>query len=182
MDGSVAELAKRWGISRQGCAKWLKDHGIPVVRHRVNFERADAARAQELNPLQQQRSLHQRTAGSSAPLRPQSPKPNQLPPLASLPAAHLKRELVRLEKETLLLAKLKGSLVDAEQVAAETEARFRADAEALLNWPASIAPEFAAELGLDERQIHALLDKYVRAFMRARSMVAVDTDRGGARA
>src|SRR5690349_1249565 len=74
----------------------------------------------------------------------------------------------------LQLKEKRGQLVYGEQVADEKEARFRADAEALLNWPARIAAEFAAELGADEHRAFAALDRAVRAFMRERSIVVAD--------
>ncbi len=77
----------------------------------------------------------------------------------------------RIRRERLRNDQLEGILVNRAEVEAATEARFRADAESLLDWPASIAPDLAAELGTDERQTHAALEKYVRQFMQERSML-----------
>jgi hypothetical protein len=75
----------------------------------------------------------------------------------------------KVQKERIALEKLEGSLVDSAQVEGAVEARFRADAESLLNWPAGVAADMAVELGVDERTMHSVLDKYVRNYMRGRS-------------
>jgi hypothetical protein len=78
----------------------------------------------------------------------------------------------RVRQARLKNDQLEGSLVDKEEVAAATEARIRADAQALLGWPKQVAATLAAELGLTERQLFVVLDREVRKFMKQRSMVA----------
>jgi len=207
---SIREYARQRGVSHTAIQRRIARGRITLVDGQIDPDVADAQWEQNRDALQHARGAHSRGRAPAAPPAKSAPTPAAVRPVAApvraqqpsatvgrqpgptasgpssavgrLPEIQAAREAVKLQKEKLLYEKLNGTLVDAEQVAAETEARFRADAEALLNWPALIAPEFAAELGVDERQIHALLDKYVRAFMRDRSMVAVDTDRGGARA
>ncbi|MCC6860866.1 MAG: hypothetical protein IT158_20025 [Bryobacterales bacterium] len=67
--------------------------------------------------------------------------------LSKADAAHKVSATEANRRRVLALAELR-ELVNAEAVASATEARFRADAEALLNWPASISAEMAAEHGL----------------------------------
>ena len=55
----------------------------------------------------------------------------------------------------------------------ETEARIRQDSDALLNWPARVAADIAAAVGVEERIMHRVLDQCVRTFMRERSMLPV---------
>lgn len=62
-------------------------------------------------------------------------------------------------------------LVRAEEVESATEARFRAEAQALLNWPARTHAEMAAELGVDARLLLVTLERYVEKFMQERSSV-----------
>jgi hypothetical protein len=81
-----------------------------------------------------------------------------------------KIERYRLENEVR-----SGKLVDRAEVESATEARFRADAEALLSWPARVAATMAAEFGTEERATHTILEKYVRQFMSERSKAVVST-------
>lgn len=99
---------------------------------------------------------------------------NEKAATASIFESRKRKEAALAGLRELQLKERRGELVDAEQIAAETEARFRADAEALLNWPASIAPEFAAELGIDERRAYELLNRGIHKFMRERSMVGIE--------
>lgn len=75
----------------------------------------------------------------------------------------------RAEKMRLENEKSRGVLVNASEVESATEARFRADSEALLSWPTAVSAEMAAELSIQERLLFPVLDRYVRAFMRERS-------------
>lgn len=89
--------------------------------------------------------------------------------------ADLEREALmeRIRRDRLRNDKEERRLVDRSEVEAATEARFRADAEALLNWPLIVHREVAAELGSDERTTRLVLEKYVRQFMTERSMAGV---------
>lgn len=78
-------------------------------------------------------------------------------------AERIRRDRLRNDKE-------ERRLVDRAEVESATEARFRADAEALLNWPLLVHREMAAELGVEERMMRLALDKFVRRFMTERSM------------
>lgn len=175
MIGSVQDWAKRHQISRQAAYKRLRSHGIPIKDGKVDFETADARWDQGVNALQQARSRGRAAAPrqNQATQRGARRKKSADTTPSSLADAQLQRELIRIEKDDLELQARKGKLVDAEQVAAETERRFREDAEALLAWPARVSAEMAAELGVGNRQLRDVLAKYVRQFMRERSMVAV---------
>lgn len=89
--------------------------------------------------------------------------------------ADLEREALmeRIRRDRLRNDKEERRLVDRSEVEAATESRFRADAEALLNWPLIVHREVAAELGSDERTTRLVLEKYVRQFMTERSMAGV---------
>jgi hypothetical protein len=60
-------------------------------------------------------------------------------------------------------------LVPSDVVESAVEGRFREDAEALLNWPSRVSAEMAAELGVEDRLMAVVLEKYVRDFMELRS-------------
>jgi hypothetical protein len=78
-------------------------------------------------------------------------------------AERIRRDRLRNDKE-------ERRLVDRAEVESAIEARFRADAEALLNWPLLVHREMAADLGVEERMVRLALEKYIRQFMTERSM------------
>ncbi len=81
------------------------------------------------------------------------------------------REWLRLEREKLQWKKELGELIDAAETGRAIEARFRADSEAILNWPARVVAEMAAEVDVDDRVLSAALEKYIRRFMSERASV-----------
>jgi hypothetical protein len=168
---SVAEWAKAEGISHQAANKRIRVHGIPKHGGKVDPDEARRIFEGTKDVRQQERG--------AKPKRPEA-EPLDIPGAAAdtgiagrRPEIQTALDAVKLKREKLRLKREEQSLVDAEQVASATEARFRADAEALLNWPARVAADMAAEIGTDERITHAALDKYIREFMRERSMVPV---------
>ena len=107
------------------------------------------------------------------------PKPTvvgqKIEPSREQSKADLEREALseRIRRDRLRNDKEERRLVDRAEVESATEARFRADAEALLNWPLLVHREVAAELGSEERTTRLVLEKYVREFMTGRSMAKV---------
>lgn len=174
MIGSVAEWAKRHGISRQAAYKRLKAHGISITSlGKVDFERADGIWAASMNLLQQQRGAGAKQSRTPMP-SPSAPPVSDHQPATSVPSLALsqaRREALRVKREAIELAKLQGELVAANEIESQVEARFRADSEALLNWPMRVSAEMAAELGIAERRCRDVLRKFVRQFMVERSML-----------
>jgi hypothetical protein len=168
---SVAEWAKAEGISHQAANKRIRVHGIP--KHGGKVDPDEARRIFEGT-----KDVRQQERGAKPKRREEEPL--DIPGAVAdtgiagrRPEIQTALDAVKLKREKLRLKQLEGSLVDADEISSATEARFRGDAEALLNWPARVSAEIAAELGTDERLTHAALDKYVRQFMRERSMVPV---------
>jgi hypothetical protein len=89
--------------------------------------------------------------------------------------AELEKEVLiqRAEKMRLENEEQRRVLVNRADVESSVESRFRQDAEALLTWPSSVSAELASELGVQERILFPVLDRYVRQFMRDRSNVGV---------
>lgn len=113
MIGSVADWAKRHGITRQAAYKRLKVHGIPFVGDgRIDFDRADVIFSMSVNPLQQQRG---KGVPSSVPVleSPTGPGAGTISPLA---LAQHQREMIRLERERLKLDTEKGLVVQVTQI------------------------------------------------------------------
>ncbi len=173
---SIREYARRKGLTHQAILKRVRSGRISLVDGKIDPARADAEWDEKRDVLQQQRGAkHSRGAECHEDV-PDIDDHNSKPPEAknrSLAEAQRLDAWIKVNERKLRFEQLKKTLVDAEKVRAEVEARFRNDAEALLNWPARISADLAAELGTDERLTHAALEKYVRQFMRERSMVPV---------
>ncbi len=121
-------------------------------------------------------------AAPSLPSSEAAAPPPQLEPAGDTSRGEAQRmlEWLRVQQAEAELKKFEGTLVDANEIASATEARFRADAEALMDWPGQVSADLAAEFDLDAHSLHLALDKAVRAFMRDRSMVSVPGAAAGA--
>jgi len=95
-----------------------------------------------------------------------------------LPRSHLPDQLLRArikkEREDGLIKEMErkkrqGELVDAEEVRAATQARAVAEREALLAWPRRVSADMAVDLGVEERLLLQVQQKYIREFLAERS-------------
>lgn len=185
MVGSVAEWAKRHGISRQAAYKRIREHGIPQLSGgKIDFDAADARFAASVNPLQQQRGTkHREVVPPKPPAVVPAADPSRLNRdelaaclaiskalgVSMLAAAQLRAQLVKIEDGNLDLAEKRGTLIDRESVERSAFDRARAERDAWLNWPARIAPMLAAELGINERTLYAALQRELRSELDSRS-------------
>ncbi len=81
---------------------------------------------------------------------------------ASLLQARTVNEVVKAQTNKVRLARLKGELVDRPQAIAHVFRLARAERDAWLNWPARVAAQLAADLGVDAHTLHVALDAAVR--------------------
>ena len=142
---TVAQWAAQERISVQAANKRIRQHGIPRHGSKIDSDEAKAKFESQKDVRQQERGA--KSGKVSAPPPRQQQRGGNQDLSSNRPAIQTALDATKLKREQLKLKQLEGSLVDAEQIKSETESRFRADAEALLNWPARIAAEFAAELG-----------------------------------
>jgi len=163
----VAIAAEREGITPQAYNKRLRRLGIKAQDGTVDPSEVKRR-------FEHTKDVRQQERGTAAKRKPAAEvgqsvgRDKQRPARQDIQTAI---DAVKLKRNQLELKKLEGSLIDAEEAEAEYEKRTRDDAEALLNWPGRVAAEMAAELGIEDRRLHALLDTQVRVFMRERSMV-----------
>lgn len=69
------------------------------------------------------------------------------------------------ETDEIELERLKGSLVDRARATKLAFAFARGIRDSWQNWPARVAPEMAAELGVDQHVLMTVLDQYVRTHL-----------------
>jgi hypothetical protein len=96
---------------------------------------------------------------------------NSVNPGKGMTLLHAKtaNEVVKAQMGKVRLARMKGDLVDRSQAIAHVFALARAERDALLNWPAQIAAEFAAELlevGVSQHTVLVGLDQRLGNYLQ----------------
>lgn len=181
------QYATHAGISRGAVQKAIKTNRI--VFHQdgsIDAAASDKKRAAETDPSQQRgrQAPENRVAPvpadavgavnealSDAGLQPPSD-----PGLTTFVQARTANEILKAKERKVRLAKLSGSLVDANRAAALVFALGRQERDSWLNWPARVAAQMAAELGVDGRAMMLLLDTYVRRHLDELSEIKLPLD------
>lgn len=145
---SKSEFARLQGVSKaavsQYCAK-----GMPVRDDgRIDPAAAEAWLDANINPTR-------RRAGRAA----------ERGSVPSLAAVRVEGEAHKNEMLRLRLAKTRGELIERRTVERTVFARARLERDAHLNFVVRVAAELAGELGLDERQLFAALDRRMRTHL-----------------
>ncbi len=71
-------------------------------------------------------------------------------------------EFQKMKRTELALKKEKGELIDKATVKAHVFKMGRQVRDSWVNWPARVAALMAADLNIDEHEMHTILEKYVR--------------------
>lgn len=130
------------------------------------------------------RNTESREAGTRGQaVRPTSPEGEGAPAGAvagaggaSLLQARTVNEVVKAQTNKVRLARLKGELIDRSQAIAQVFRLARAERDAWLNWPARLAPQLAAQFGVDAHAMHVALETAVRAHLAELGEVRVRVD------
>jgi hypothetical protein len=83
--------------------------------------------------------------------------------------ARIKREREEGTLKEIERKKRQGELIDAQEVKAASQARANAEREAMLAWPRRISADMAVDLGVEERLLLQVLQKYIRQHLTERS-------------
>jgi hypothetical protein len=195
-----AEWAKSHGFSRQYVQKLLKQGKISLKDGKVDPFDADRRLAAFRDPIQHAVKGPKRAetgqnragrryegdddldAGNDDGVDDTTGLREDELPSSSLPD-QLLRARIKKEREDGLLKEMErkkrqGELVDAEEVRSSVQARALAEREAQLAWPRRVSADMAAELGVDERLLLAILQKYVRQHLLERSQRSGQTRLG----
>jgi hypothetical protein len=76
--------------------------------------------------------------------------------------ARTANEVLKAQERRLRLQQMKGELVDRAKAVAQVFRLAREERDAWVNWPARVAAMMAAELGLEQHQLHTVLERHVR--------------------
>lgn len=138
----------------------------------------DPARADE----EWARNTEARTAGTRGQIAPPAPDEGERAGGAagaggaSLLQARTVNEVVKAQTNKVRLARLKGELIDRSQAIAQVFRLARAERDAWLNWPARLAPQLAAQFGVDAHAMYVALETAVRAHLAELGEVRVRVD------
>ena len=90
--------------------------------------------------------------------------------------ARTKDMLLRVQMRELDLRERQGALVDKDEYDKKVFALARQFRDAVQNWPTRVAPEMAAELGVDQHQVSVTLGKFIRDLLTDLASVPVDLE------
>ena len=76
--------------------------------------------------------------------------------------ARTANEVLKAQERRLRLQQMKGELVDRAKAVAQVFRLARDERDAWVNWPARVAAMIAAELEVDQHQLHTALERHVR--------------------
>jgi Ribonuclease G/E len=76
--------------------------------------------------------------------------------------ARTANEVLKAQERRVRLQRMKGELVDRAKAVAQVFKLARDERDAWVNWPARVAAMMAAELEVDQHQLHTTLERQVR--------------------
>ncbi|WP_027285919.1 hypothetical protein [Rubritepida flocculans] len=178
---SQREVARRLGISHTALQKAQRAGRIaPEADGAWDVEKVRARLADSSDPVRKTATLVQ--SAVAAP-RPASPPPvAAIPPAADpLPRAaqntfhdaRTANEVLKAQERRLRLDERKGKLVDKARALLLVHRLAKEERDAILAWPARVAAEMAAELGVDAHRLQTMMDTRLRAHLAARHDVRV---------
>jgi hypothetical protein len=166
-----AEWARSHGFGRQYAGRLVKSRKIALIRGKVDPLDADRRLAAYQDPVK--RSL-KAAAVKPTPHAPRRPaKTHDQRTQDSLPD-QLLRARIKKEREDGTLKEIErkkrqGELIDARESRAASQTRATAEREAFLAWPRRLSADMAVDLGVEEKLLLQVLQKYVRQHLTERS-------------
>ena len=182
---SQREVARRLGISHTALQKAQRAGRIaPEADGAWDVEKVRAGLADSSDPTRKTATLPP-AASPTMPPAPQSsprlPAPPAAPVADPLPRAaqntfhdaRTANEVLKAQERRLRLDERKGKLVDKARAMLLVHRLAKEERDAILAWPARVAAEMAAELGVDVHQLQTMMDTRLRQHLAARHDVRV---------
>ncbi|WP_245584025.1 elements of external origin [Rubritepida flocculans] len=174
-------MARRLGVSHTALQKAQRAGRIaPEADGAWDVEKVRARLADSSDPVRKTATL--------APAPPAPPRPAAPPPVAAMPPAadplpraagstfhdaRTANEVLKAQERRLRLDERKGRLVDKARALLLVHRLAKEERDAILAWPARVAAEMAAELGVDAHRLQTMMDARLRAHLAARHDVRV---------
>jgi hypothetical protein len=178
---SQREVARRLGVSHTGLQKAQRAGRIaPEADGAWDVEKVRARLADSSDPVRKTATL--------APAPPTPPQPAAPPSVAAMPPAadplpraaqntfhdaRTANEVLKAQERRLRLDERKGKLVDKARALLLVHRLAKEERDAILAWPARVAAEMAAELGVDVHRLQTMMDTRLREHLAARHDVRV---------
>jgi hypothetical protein len=184
---SQREVARRLGISHTALQKAQRAGRIaPEADGSWDIEKVRARLADSSDPTRKTATLARVASPTMPPApRPQALAPSPAPISAPVPEplpraaqntfhdARTANEVLKAQERRLRLDERKGKLVDKARALLLVHRLAKEERDAILAWPARVAAEMAAELGVDVHQLQTMMDTRLRAHLAARHDVRV---------
>ncbi|MBX6744928.1 MAG: elements of external origin [Acetobacteraceae bacterium] len=179
---SQRELARRLGVSHTALQKAQRAGRIaPEADGGWDVAKVRARLAESSDPARKTARL--------APAPVAAPRPVSAPPVAATPPpaadplpraagstfhdARTANEVLKAQERRLRLDERRGKLVDKARALLLVHRLAKEERDAILAWPARVAAEMAAELGVDAHRLQTMMDQRLRAHLAARHDVRV---------
>lgn len=166
---SQREYARMIGVSHVAVGKMVKGGVIPLVDGKIDPDVADRARRDNCDPSRVKGRTAAKTGRKSSKKKAPETRPTPEPPLpegtddeATLAAARLRGENLKNRKRQLEIDEAEKRLVDRARTVQTVFALARELREYWQTWPARVAPDMAAELGVSPKDCQRVLDRLVR--------------------
>jgi len=179
---SQREVARRLGISHTALQKAQRAGRIaPEADGAWDVEKVRARLADSSDPVRKTATLV--PPASPVPARAATPPPVAAPPPAPDPLpraaqntfhdARTANEVLKAQERRLRLDERKGKLVDKARALLLVHRLAKEERDAILAWPARVAAEMAAELGVDAHRLQTMMDTRLRQHLAERHDVRV---------
>ena len=178
---SQREVARRLGVSHTALQKAQRAGRIaPEADGAWDIEKVRARLADSSDPVRKTATLAPAPPTASRPTTP-SPVAAMAPAADPLPRAaqntfhdaRTANEVLKAQERRLRLDERKGKLVDKARALLLVHRLAKEERDAILGWPARVAAEMAAELGVDAHRLQTMMDGRLRAHLAARHDVRV---------
>ena len=178
---SQREVARRLGISHTALQKAQRAGRIaPEADGAWDVEKVRARLADSSDPVRKTATLVQPAPALPRPVAPQPvvatpPAADPLPRAAqnTFHDARTANEVLKAQDRRLRLDERKGKLVDKARALLLVHRLAKEERDAILAWPARVAAEMAAELGIDAHRLQTMMDTRLRQHLAARHDVRV---------
>ncbi len=174
---SQREVARRLGVSHTALQKAQRAGRIaPEADGAWDVEKVRARLAESSDPTRKTATFATAVAPSPAPMPPPAaPAADPLPRAAgsTFHDARTANEVLKAQERRLRLDERKGKLVDKARALLLVHRLAKEERDAILAWPARVAAEMAAELGIDAHRLQTMMDTRLREHLAARHDVRV---------
>ena len=177
---SQREVARRLGVSHTALQKAQRAGRIaPEADGAWDIETVRARLAESSDPARKTAAF----VAPPPPLPPPPPRPIVAPAAAPDPLpraagntfhdARTANEVLKAQERRLRIDERKGKLVDKARALLLVHRLAKEERDAILAWPARVAAEMAAELGVDAHRLQTMMDARLRQHLAARHDVRV---------